>query len=134
MGQKHSSPVKIEGHCDAKFLRVKDHFKEMISKGSDENLQLCVYVNGQCVIDLFGSITDDYNDNAKQIIFSSGKNIEAIVMAVLHDKGTYLLVTKFLDARIQDESTSISIELRKMTKIIKFEEMSEPDDESDKHI
>ena len=41
---------------------------------------------------------------------------------------------KFLDARIQDESTSISIELRKMTKIIKFEEMSEPGDESDKHI
>ena len=41
---------------------------------------------------------------------------------------------KFLDAGIQDESTSISIELRKMMKSIKFEEMSEPDDESDKHI
>ena len=41
---------------------------------------------------------------------------------------------KFLDARIQDESTSISIELRKLMKSIKFEEMSEPDDESDKHI
>ena len=93
MGQKHSSQVKIEGHCDDKFLKVKEHFKEMISKGSDENIQLCVYVNGQCVIDLFGSINHDYNDNAKQIIFSSGKNIEAIVMAVLHDKGTYLLVT-----------------------------------------
>ena len=41
---------------------------------------------------------------------------------------------KFLDAGIQDKSTSISIELRKMMKSIKFEEMSEPDDESDKHI
>ena len=90
MGQKYSSQVKIEGHCDAKFLKVKEHFKEMISKGSDENIQLCVYVNGQCVIDLFGSINDDYNDNVKQIIFSSGKNIEAIVMAVLHDKGKYI--------------------------------------------
>ena len=96
MGQKHSSQVKIEGHCDDKFLNVKEHFKEMISKGSDENLQLCVYVNGQCVIDLFGSVDDDYNDNVKQIIFSSGKNIEAIVMAVLHDKGTYLLISNNL--------------------------------------
>ena len=92
MGQKHSSQVKIEGHCDDKFLKVKEHFKEMISKGSDENIQLCVYVNGQCVIDLFGSINDDYNDNVKQIIFSSGKNIEAIVMAVLHDKGKYVII------------------------------------------
>ena len=41
---------------------------------------------------------------------------------------------KFLDAGIQDESTSFSIELRKIMESIKFEEMSEPDDESDKHI
>ena len=41
---------------------------------------------------------------------------------------------KFLDAGIQDESTSISTELRKLMKSIQFEEMSEPDDESDKHI
>ena len=46
----------------------------------------------------------------------------------------WILKEKFLDAGIQDECTSISIELRKMMKSIKFEEMSEPDDESDKHI
>ena len=46
----------------------------------------------------------------------------------------WILKEKFLDAGIQNESTSISIELRKMMKSIRFEEMSEPDDESDKHI
>ena len=41
---------------------------------------------------------------------------------------------KFLDAGIQDVSTSISIEVRKMMKSTKIEERCEDDDESDKHI
>ena len=43
-------------------------------------------------------------------------------------------MAKFLDAGIQDVSTSISIEVRKMMKSTKFEERCEDDDESDKHI
>ena len=58
------------------------------------------------------------------------QSVNYIIKTEHHTK----LFRKFLDAGIQDESTSISIELGKMTKIIKFEEMSEPDDESDKHI
>ena len=46
----------------------------------------------------------------------------------------YKLTTKFLDAGIQDVSTSISIEVRKMMKSTKFEERCESDKESDKHI
>ena len=46
----------------------------------------------------------------------------------------WFISEKFLDAGIQDVSTSISIEIRKMIKCIKFEEMSEDGDESDKHI
>ena len=57
-------------------------------------------------------------------------------------KSNYLQVGKWnkllwensLDAGIQDESTSISIEVRKMMKSTKFEERCEDGDESDKHI
>ena len=55
-------------------------------------------------------------------------------MLYSNNENSHFSNKKLLDARIQDESTSISIELRKMMKSIRFEEMSEPDDESDKHI
>ena len=46
MGQGSSHP-KIEGFCDPKYEKVKKHFEEMIINGSDENIQLCVYVEGK---------------------------------------------------------------------------------------
>ena len=58
MGQTRSRDC-LHGFCDEKYLPVKKHLEEMLRNGAEENLQLCVYVEGKCVIDLFGTAIRD---------------------------------------------------------------------------
>ena len=58
MGQTRSRDC-LHGFCDEKYLPVKEHLEEMLKNGAEENLQLCVYVEGKCVIDLFGTAIRD---------------------------------------------------------------------------
>jgi len=92
MGQGTSSEkVILEGHCDSQYDPVKEKVQDMLKNGLEENLQLCVYVDGKCVIDLYGSATGDMNYDAEKIqaIFSSGKSFESVALAILHDKGLF---------------------------------------------
>ena len=66
MGSSTSRP-KIEGHCDPKYEKVKEHLEKMLVNGADENVQLCVYVKGECVIDLCGASDDKYNADKTQV-------------------------------------------------------------------
>ena len=68
MGQNTSAEkVILEGNCDAQYEPVKEKLKDMLENGLEENLQLCVYVDGKCVIDLYGSAKGDTNYNAESI-------------------------------------------------------------------
>jgi len=86
-----SEKIKVEGVCEKQYEPVKEHLLEMLTKGKEENVQLCVYVNGNCVVDLYGTAVGDnnYNHDKLQTIFSSGKSLEAIAMATLFDKGLF---------------------------------------------
>ena len=66
MGASTSHP-KIEGFCDPKYDKVKKHLEHMIAKGCDENIQLCVYVGGKCVVDLYGATNDSFDGNKTQV-------------------------------------------------------------------
>ena len=66
MGQL-SSKVYLEGFCDKQFEPVKQKVQEMLDYGCEENIQLCVYVDGKCVIDLYGSAVGDTTYNADSI-------------------------------------------------------------------
>ena len=66
MGQTASSVI-LEGHCEKKYEPVKEKVREMLKNGLEENLQLCVYVDGKCVIDLYGSAIGDRSYNAEKI-------------------------------------------------------------------
>ena len=66
MGQTASSVI-LEGHCDKKYEPVKEKVREMLKNGLEENLQLWVYVDGKCVIDLYGSAIGDRSYNAEKI-------------------------------------------------------------------
>ena len=46
---------KIEGFCHEDFQEVKELFKSKFLSGEEENAQLCVYVKGELVIDIWGS-------------------------------------------------------------------------------
>ena len=65
-----SEKIKIDGICEKQYEPVKEHLLEMLTKGKEENVQLCVYVNGKCVVDLYGTAVGDTNyDHDKLQVF-----------------------------------------------------------------
>ena len=70
MGQGSSTnKVDIFGTCDKNYEPVKEHFTKMLTEGMEENAQLCVYVDGKMVIDLYGTAVgdQDYNGDSLQV-------------------------------------------------------------------
>ena len=72
MGQTRSK-VRLDGFCDEKYLPVREHLENMLKNGAEENLQLCVYVEGKCVVDLYGTAVDDRTYTADSLQVSKGK-------------------------------------------------------------
>ena len=91
MGQAKSKDILLDGYCDKNYEPVKKHVEKMLKDGAEENLQLCVYVEEKCVVDLYGTAIGDktYTADSIQTIFSSGKSIESITMAMLYGKGLF---------------------------------------------
>jgi len=89
MGNKYSSTTVIGGSCDEEYESVKQMFVKNFKTGKERDAQLCVYVEGKKVIDLWGSAEGDesYNGDSLQCVFSSSKVITAIAVASLADQG-----------------------------------------------
>ena len=49
--------VSVHGVCEPGFEELQNLFSWHLECGKDENAQLCVYVDGACVVDLWGSST-----------------------------------------------------------------------------
>lgn len=66
---KSREKVQIHGFCDPDYGPVRERVEQMLHKGTEENLQLCVYVNGECVIDLAGTAKGNsyYNEDTLQV-------------------------------------------------------------------
>lgn len=64
-----SEKVQLRGFCDPDYGPVKKQVEQMLCKGTEDNLQLCVYVNGKCVIDLVGTANGNssYNEDTLQV-------------------------------------------------------------------
>ncbi len=68
--------VKIEGNCDERYESVRRHFEQMVNSGCEDKAQLCVYVEGECVIDLHATYQDDPNygpDNIQVHLYALGR-------------------------------------------------------------
>ena len=63
--------VYLDGYCDKQFDSVKEYLKKMLETGAEENVQLCVYVGGKCVIDLYGTAVGDCTYNADTLQVSN---------------------------------------------------------------
>lgn len=81
--------VILKGECSEGYQGVKDLFSSHLGSGKDENAQLCVYVDGKRVVDLWGSSIGDenYGPDDLQIVFSSGKSVGSFVVALMVDRG-----------------------------------------------
>ena len=91
-----SEKIKIDGICEKQYEPVKEHLLEMLTKGKEENVQLCVYVNGKCVVDLYGTAVGDtnYNHDKLQVFCILHEIYFEILNQVLHKNvllKTYLL-------------------------------------------
>ena len=66
-----SKNVHLGGYCNHEYLSVKKTLLKMLQDKTEENVQLCVFVDGECVVDLCGTSTGDFgHDRDKlQVIF-----------------------------------------------------------------
>ena len=51
--------LKIQGTCSKQYEAVRSLFEENFRKGHEVNAQLCIYVNGKVVVDLYGTAVGD---------------------------------------------------------------------------
>ena len=81
--------VMISGTAQPGFESVKALFEDNLKHYFEDNAQLCVYVNDECVVDLWGSASGDAHFDGDSLIniFSSGKSLESIAMAWLISEG-----------------------------------------------
>jgi len=81
--------VILKGTCADGYQSVKELFESHLKTGKDENAQVCVYVDGKRVVDLWGSSIGDksYGPDDLQLVFSSGKSVGSFVVAMMVERG-----------------------------------------------
>ena len=60
--------MKIEGSVKPGFEPVKETFQNRMASLKEINAQLCIYVEEECVVDLWGSVTEDPNFGPDSLI------------------------------------------------------------------
>lgn len=81
--------MQIHGTVAPGFETVKQLFEHEMRTMAEQDAQLCVYVRGDRVVDLWASKEPDNGFTADSLVnvFSSGKSLEAIAVASLVSRG-----------------------------------------------
>jgi len=89
MGASHSGSMVIGGEVKPGYETVERMFRKNVATGRERDAQLCVYVDGEKVVDLWGSACGDksYDGDSLQCVFSSTKAVCAVGVAQLVDRG-----------------------------------------------
>ena len=79
----------VDGDVHQQFLSVKKIYENRVQRSSEGNSQLCVFVEGEKVVDLHArqQTNDEFNADSLINVFSSGKSLESIAIAMLADRG-----------------------------------------------
>jgi CubicO group peptidase (beta-lactamase class C family) len=85
--------VPIEGTCDPAFAAVRDAFEQNFRARNEVGAAVCVYQNGEKVVDLWGghkdlARTDPWRADTIVIMNSVAKSMSALCMHILIDRGT----------------------------------------------
>lgn len=91
--------MSIEGYVAPGFEAVKALYEHNMANLAERNTQLCVYVGDTPVVDLWSSAIGDTSFSADSLVnvFSSGKSLEAITLAMLVDRGLLSYSAKIAD-------------------------------------
>ncbi len=81
-----------DGHCDARFARVRDAFAENFAVREELGAAACVYVDGDKVVDLWGghvdlSRTEPWREDTIVNMASVTKGMTALCVHILIDRG-----------------------------------------------
>ncbi len=87
-----ASGAEIRGHCDSRFERVLDAFKENFEAREEIGASACVTFEGETVVDLWGghtseAKTDPWTDKTISVVFSSTKGAAALCAHILASRG-----------------------------------------------
>lgn len=89
MGASHSGSMVVGGEVKPGYETVEQMFRKNVATGRERDAQLCVYVEGEKVIDLWGSACGDnsYTGDSLQCVFSCTKSVAGVGVAQLVDRG-----------------------------------------------
>ena len=74
----------INGEVKPAFEPVRQLFQQSLTASRDKNAQLCIYLGEERVVDLWAtSGADEFSADSLVNVFSSGKSLESILMAML---------------------------------------------------
>ena len=59
--EKPKMTKKFKGHVSEGYEPVIEYLEKIINSSCEDKIQMCVYVNKICVIDLYGSTKNDLN-------------------------------------------------------------------------
>jgi CubicO group peptidase (beta-lactamase class C family) len=90
------------GSCDPAFSAVRDVLAESITSGEDLGAAVAVYLDGRCVVDLWGGVADERTGRAWEqdtacVTFSATKAVTATAALLLAERGAVSL-----DARVTE--------------------------------
>lgn len=91
--------INIHGSVAPGFESMKALFRSEMNTKAEEKAQLCVYYQGEKVVDLWASKSNDNDFTADSLVnvFSSGKSLETLAIASLVDQGLLQYHDKIAD-------------------------------------
>lgn len=89
MNNSVAQQCRTEGTVAPGFESVQQLYELNMRRLAESNTQLCIYYQGEKVVDLWGSATGERDFSADSLVnvFSSGKSLESIAIASLVGKG-----------------------------------------------
>ena len=68
------------------FEPLLHKFEELHENGNESQSQLCVYVGEELYVDLYSTPSGKFNADTPLFLFSSGKSLGNILMAIQKDR------------------------------------------------
>jgi CubicO group peptidase (beta-lactamase class C family) len=82
----------LNGHCDSRFVRVHEALANSIEAGAEIGASLCVNIDGENVVDLWGGWRDrehtaTWTQDTIVAVFSATKTVTSLAVLMLVDRG-----------------------------------------------
>jgi len=84
--------AELNGYCNPKFERVRDAMAKSIASGAEIGASLCVNIDGEDVIDLWGGWRDrersaTWTEDTIVAVFSATKTVTSLAVLMLVERG-----------------------------------------------